>query len=116
MKHAATETGYEVFASGGVQFAARRMQRYRAQETQKTQKCLSGAVFQLARSACSQHLAQDQAQIKRAHVDQLALENVFVPALTPLCTASIRFLFVRPSFCLQLSPDSISRWTPLPFG
>jgi hypothetical protein len=32
------------------------------------------------------------------------------------CRASIRFLFVRPAFCLQVPPDSISRWTPLPFG
>jgi hypothetical protein len=34
----------------------------------------------------------------------------------PHCTASIRFLFVRPAFCLQLPPDSTSRWTPLPFS
>jgi len=34
------------------------------------------------------------------------------PALPPL----MRFLFVGPAFCLQLPPDSTSRWTPLPFG
>jgi len=37
-------------------------------------------------------------------------------ACSPHCAASIRFLFVRPAFCLQLPSDSISRWTPLPFG
>jgi hypothetical protein len=28
----------------------------------------------------------------------------------------IEDLFVRPAFCLQLPPNSISRWTPLPFS
>ena len=34
----------------------------------------------------------------------------------PRGAASIRFLFLRPAFCLQLPSDSISRWTPLPFS
>jgi hypothetical protein len=37
-------------------------------------------------------------------------------ACSPRCAASIRFLFVGPALCLQLPSDSISRWTPLPFG
>src|SRR5215468_4220331 len=37
-------------------------------------------------------------------------------ACSPRCAVSIRFLFVRPALCLLLPPDSISRWTPLPFG
>ena len=37
-------------------------------------------------------------------------------ACSPRCLASIPFLFVRPAFCQQLPPASISRWTPLPFG
>jgi hypothetical protein len=28
----------------------------------------------------------------------------------------MRFLFVRPEFCLRLPSDSTSRWTPLPSG
>jgi hypothetical protein len=32
------------------------------------------------------------------------------------CVASIRWLFVRAALCLQLPPDSTSRWTPLPFS
>ena len=35
---------------------------------------------------------------------------------SPRCPASIRFLFVKPAFCLPLPPDSASRPTPLPFG
>src|ERR1700746_3191917 len=37
-------------------------------------------------------------------------------ACFPRCSASIRFLFVRPAFCLQLPSDSASRRTPLLFG
>ena len=37
-------------------------------------------------------------------------------ARSPRRAASIRFLFVRPALCLQLPPDSTSRWTPLPFS
>jgi len=37
-------------------------------------------------------------------------------ACLPRCSASIRFLFVRPAFCLQLPSDSASRRTPLLFG
>ncbi|KIA76077.1 hypothetical protein DB43_BF00020 [Parachlamydia acanthamoebae] len=35
--------------------------------------------------------------------------------LTPLCCL-IRFLFVRPAFCLRLPSDSTSQWTPLPLA
>jgi hypothetical protein len=28
----------------------------------------------------------------------------------------MRFLFVKPGFCLRLPSDSVSRRTPLPFG
>ena len=69
MKRAATETGYEVLASSGGQSPDRRMQRYRAQKTQETRKYQSGAVFQFARRARTQQLAQDQAQIERAHMN-----------------------------------------------
>ena len=37
-------------------------------------------------------------------------------ACSPRCTASIRFLYVRPALCLQLPSDSQSPATPLPFG
>ena len=37
-------------------------------------------------------------------------------ACSPRYSASIRFLFVRPAFCLQLPSDSASRRTPLLFG
>jgi hypothetical protein len=37
-------------------------------------------------------------------------------ACSPRYAASIRFLFVRPAFCLRLPSDSASRRTPLPFG
>jgi len=37
-------------------------------------------------------------------------------ACSPRRAASIRSLFVRPALCLQLPPDSTSRWTPLPFS
>jgi len=36
--------------------------------------------------------------------------------LTPLHRLSIRFLFVRPAFCLQLPPDPASRRAALLFG
>ena len=35
-------------------------------------------------------------------------------ACSPRCSASIRFLFVRPALCLRLPPDSQSPATPLP--
>jgi hypothetical protein len=38
------------------------------------------AVLPFPRRACAQQLAQNQAQIERAHMDQLPLENVFVSA------------------------------------
>src|ERR1019366_8393696 len=50
------------------------------QKAQKSGKHLPSTVFQLARRARAQPFAQDQAQIERAHVDQLPLQNVFVSA------------------------------------
>jgi hypothetical protein len=41
---------------------------------------LPSTVSQFARRARTQQLAQDQAQIERAHMDQLPLQNVFVSA------------------------------------
>jgi len=69
MKRAATGTGYKVPASSGGQSPDRRMQRYRVQKTQETRKYQSGAVFQFPRCARAQQLAQDQAQIERAHMN-----------------------------------------------
>ena len=51
------------------------------QEPQKdTHYAVAEAVSQLSRCARSQQLAHDQAQVERADMDQLPLQNVAVPA------------------------------------
>ena len=51
------------------------------QEPQKESKdTFAEAVFQLSRRSCTQHLAQDQAQIEGSHMNQLPLQNVLVSA------------------------------------
>jgi len=47
-------------------------------------------------------------------VQELGFASIGLLAL--LLPASIRFLFVKPAFCLQLPSDSASRRTPLLFG
>ena len=48
----------------------------RARATREAQNKLNGAVFQLSRRARAQQLAQDQAQVERADMNQLPLQNV----------------------------------------
>jgi predicted RNA methylase len=81
IKRAARGRWFLLRASGG------RAQRYprnglpqAQQKAQKEGKHLPSTVVQLARRARTQQFAQDQAQIERAHVDQLPLQNVFVSA------------------------------------
>src|SRR6266446_8899300 len=50
------------------------------QKAQKLGKYLSSSVLPLPRRARTQQFAQDQAQIERAYMDQLPLQNVFVSA------------------------------------
>src|ERR1017187_2905147 len=50
------------------------------QRAQKSGKHLPSKVFQLARRARAQQLAQNQTQVERTHVDQLPLQNVFLAA------------------------------------
>src|ERR1035441_768370 len=80
-RRAARGRWYPLRASGG------RAQRYprnglpqAQQKPQKSGKQLPSTVFQLARRARTQQLAQDQAQVEPAHMDQLPLQNVFVSA------------------------------------
>ena len=73
----------------------------RKQEINKQNKAAE-AVSQLPWRARSQQLAQDQAQIKRAHMDPLPLQNVFVSAqmATP---HSARLVAVREAALHQLA-------------
>ena len=58
-------------------------------------------VLPLPRRACTQQLAQNQAQIERAHMDQLPLENVFVSAQMA-APQSARFVTMREAALDQL--------------
>jgi hypothetical protein len=59
-------------------------------------------VSQLSRGARAQEFAQDQAQIERAHVDQLPLQNVFVSAQMATPHAA-RLVAVREAALHQLA-------------
>jgi hypothetical protein len=64
-------------ASESPEGSGRHLARQRAQ---KSRKYLPSAVFQLARRARSQQLAQNQAQVERSYMDQLPLQNVLPPS------------------------------------
>jgi hypothetical protein len=72
------------------------------QKAQKSGKHLPSTVFQLARRARTQQLAQNQAQVERAHVDQLPLQNV-VPSAQMATPHPARFVTMCEAALDQLA-------------
>src|ERR1039458_2065661 len=72
------------------------------QEAQKSGKHLPNTVFQLPWRARTQQFAQDQAQVERADMDQLPLQNVFVSAQMATPHAA-RLVAVRETALDQLA-------------
>src|ERR1035441_9493830 len=72
------------------------------QKAQKSGKHLPNTVFQLPWRARTQQFAQDQAQVERADMDQLPLQNVFVSAQMATPHAA-RLVAVRETALDQLA-------------
>ena len=73
---------------GGFQGVVRLVEAYEPQEKSQYETC--GSVFHLSRRARAQQLAQDQAQVERADMNQLPFEDVLAPAQVTAPQAAYR--------------------------